>query len=145
MLTVVQSGSYAIMAQLGITQDPTVGADGSMGNLKIDDAKLTKALTDSPEAVQAYFIGDGKTTGLATQMGNTLTAMLSTTTGKEGIIKSATDGINSTLKTLDKRYDAMEASIEATMARYKAQFNSLDTMMSKLNNTATYLKQQFSS
>ena len=71
--------------------------------------------------------------------------MLSTTTGKEGIIKSATDGINSTLKTLDKRYDAMEASIEATMARYKAQFNSLDTMMSKLNNTATYLKQQFSS
>ncbi|HDS9459041.1 TPA: flagellar filament capping protein FliD [Enterobacter asburiae] len=145
MLTVVQSGSYSIMAQLGITQDPTVGADGSMGNLKIDDTKLTKALTDSPEAVQAYFVGDGKTTGLATQMGATLTTMLSTTTGKEGIIKSATDGINSTLKTLDKRYDAMEASIEATMARYKSQFNSLDTMMSKLNNTATYLKQQFSS
>lgn len=29
LLTNVQSGSYAIMAQLGITQDPVKGADGS--------------------------------------------------------------------------------------------------------------------
>jgi flagellar hook-associated protein 2 len=50
-------------------------------------------------------------------MGTMLTNMLSTTAGKEGIIKNATDGINKTLKTLDKRYDAMEANIEATMAR----------------------------
>ncbi|MBM3073183.1 flagellar filament capping protein FliD [Enterobacter sp. RHBSTW-00994] len=144
LLTEVQSGSYAILAQLGVTQDTTMGADGSLGNLKVDSTKLTKALTDNPEAVQAYFTGDGKTTGLATQMGNTLTTMLSTTAGKEGIIKNATDGINTTLKTLDQRYDAMEASIEATMARYKTQFTNLDTLMSKMNNTSTYLKQQFS-
>ncbi|ASQ18580.1 flagellar filament capping protein FliD [Enterobacter cloacae] len=145
LLTEVQSGSYAILAQLGVTQDPTKGADGTLGNLKVDATKLTKALSDNPEGVQAYFMGDGKTNGLATQMGITLTNMLSTTAGKEGIIKNATDGINTTLKTLSKRYDAMEASIEATMARYKAQFTSLDTLVSKLNNTASYLTQQFSS
>jgi flagellar hook-associated protein 2 len=39
----------------------------------------------------------------------------------------------------------MEATIEATMARYKSQFTALDTMVSKLNSTATYLTQQFSS
>lgn len=39
LLTNVQSGSYAIMAQLGITQDPVKGADGAVGNLKIDDKK----------------------------------------------------------------------------------------------------------
>ena len=144
-MTEVQSGSYAILAQLGVTQDPTKGADGTLGNLKVDATKLTKALSDNPEGVQAYFMGDGKTNGLATQMGITLTNMLSTTAGKEGIIKNATDGINTTLKTLSKRYDAMEASIEATMARYKAQFTSLDTLVSKLNNTASYLTQQFSS
>ncbi len=145
LLTEVQSGSYAILAQLGVTQDTATGADGSLGNLKVDSSKLSKALTDNPEAVQEYFAGDGKTTGLATQMGTMLTNMLSTTAGKEGIIKNATDGINTTLKTLDKRYDAMEANIEATMARYKAQFTNLDTLMSKMNNTSTYLKQQFSS
>lgn len=145
LLTDVQGGTYAIMAQLGITQDPTVGSDGSTGNLKIDTTKLTKALTDNPQAVQEYFIGDGKTTGFATQMNNTLTKMLDTTSGSTGVIKNAQDGINKTLKTLEQRYDAMEASIEATMARYKAQFTSLDKLISQMNNTANYLTQQFSS
>lgn len=144
-LTNVESGSFAIMAQLGITQDPVTGPNGETGLLKIDDAKLSKALTDNPQGVQNYFIGDGKTTGFATQMDNTLTSMLSTSTGSSGAIKNATDGINSTLKTLDKRYDAMSDTIDATMARYKAQFTSLDTLINKLNNTASYLTQQFSS
>lgn len=126
LLTNVQSGSYAIMAQLGITQDPVKGADGAVGNLKIDDKKLTKMLTDDPAGVQAYFVGDGKTTGFATQMNNKLTDMLSTSVGKEGVIQNAKDGINATLKSIGKRYDAMELTIEATMARYKKQFNDLD-------------------
>ncbi|KNC94806.1 flagellar filament capping protein FliD [Trabulsiella odontotermitis] len=146
LLTEVQgSGAYKLMSQLGITQDPTIAADGTLGNLKIDDTKLTKALTDNPDAIQEYFIGDGKTTGFATQMNNTLTTMLSTTTGKEGIVQNAKDGINSTLKTLDKRYDDMQASIDATMARYKTQFTNLSTLVSKLTNTSNYLTQQFNS
>lgn len=144
-LTDVQSGSYAIMAQLGITQDPTVASDGTTGKLVIDDDKLTKALTDNPAGVTAYFVGDGKTTGFATKLDKTLTNMLSTSTTNSGAIKNATDGINSTLKTLGQRYDAMSDSIDATMARYKAQFTSLDTLINQLNNTANYLTQQFSS
>lgn len=145
LLTNVQSGSYAIMAQLGITQDPVKGADGAIGNLKIDDKKLTKILTDDPAGVQAYFVGDEKKTGFATQMNNTLTDMLSTSIGKEGVIQNAKDGINATLKSIGKRYDAMELTIEATMARYKKQFNDLDKLVTKFNGTATYLTQQFSS
>ncbi|WP_434924895.1 flagellar filament capping protein FliD [Enterobacter asburiae] len=145
LLTNVQSGSYAIMAQLGITQDPVKGADGAIGNLKIDDKKLTKILTEDPAGVQAYFVGDGKKTGFATQMNNTLTDMLSTSIGKEGVIQNAKDGINATLKSIGKRYDAMELTIEATMARYKKQFNDLDKLVTKFNGTATYLNQQFSS
>ncbi|WP_234012179.1 flagellar filament capping protein FliD [Cronobacter dublinensis] len=144
-LTEVQSGSFAILAQLGVTQDPVLGADGAAGVLKIDDAKLTKALNESPDAVQAYFVGDGKTTGLATKMNNTLTSMLSTTTGKEGVIQNAKNSINDTLKSLDKRYTAMEASIEATMARYQSQFTNLNAMVNKLDSTSTYLTKQFSS
>ena len=145
LLTNVQTGSYAIMAQLGITQDPLKGADGTFGNLKIDDKKLTQALTENPAGVQAYFVGDGKTTGFATQMNNTLTEMLSTSVGKEGVIQNAKDGINASLKTIAKRYDAMELSIEAAMARYKKQFSDLDSLVTKFNSTASYLTSQFSS
>ena len=143
LLTNVQSGSYAIMAQLGITQDPVKGANGETGNLKIDDKKLTAALADNPAGVQAYFVGDGKTTGFATQMDSKLTEMLSTSIGKEGVIQNAKNGIDATLKTIGKRYEAMELSIEATMARYKKQFNDLDVLVTKLNGTASYLTNQF--
>lgn len=142
-LTQAQSGSIAIMAQLGITQDPVLASDGS-SQLKVDDAKLTKALTDTPQDVANYFVGDGKTTGFGTQMNTTITNMLNTSSINAGVIKNAEDGINSTLKSLDKRYDAMSDSIDATMARYKAQFTSLDTLINKLNNTSAYLTKQFS-
>lgn len=144
MLTDIQAGSVQIMAQLGITQDPNKGSEGTLGTLKIDSDKLNKQLSENPAAVQAYFIGDGKATGLATKMNNTLTDMLNTSAGKTGVIQNAKDGINKTLKTLGERYDSMEASIDATMARYKAQFTNLDVMMTKMTNTATYLTQQFS-
>jgi flagellar hook-associated protein 2 len=48
---------------------------------------------------------------MATQMNNTLTTMLSTSTGSAGVIQNAKDGINKTLKTLGERYDAMEAKL----------------------------------
>lgn len=144
LLTEVQdSGAYKLMTQLGITQDPNIGADGALGNLKIDDKKLTQALTDNPEGVQSYFMGDGKTTGFATVMNNKLTTMLSTTTGKEGVVQNAKNGINSTLKSLGQRYDDMQASIDATMARYKTQFTNLSSLVNKLTNTSNYLTQQF--
>jgi flagellar hook-associated protein 2 len=79
---------------------------------------------------------------MATQMNNTLTTMLSTSTGSAGVIQNAKDGINKTLKTLGERYDAMEAN--ATMARYKTQFTSLDVLVTKMTSTANYLTQQFS-
>ncbi|MDI5434694.1 flagellar filament capping protein FliD, partial [Salmonella enterica subsp. enterica serovar Kentucky] len=50
---------------------------------------------------------------------------------------------NATLKSLTKQYLSVSNSIDETVARYKAQFTQLDTMMSKLNNTSTYLTQQF--
>ncbi len=61
----------------------------------------------------------------------------------DGIIDSAQDSINATLKKLTKQYLATSESIDATVARYKAQFTQLDTMMSKLNSTSSYLSQQF--
>ncbi|KAE9787490.1 flagellar filament capping protein FliD, partial [Escherichia coli] len=60
-----------------------------------------------------------------------------------GIIDVAQDNINATLKKLTKQYLAVSNSIDDTVARYKAQFTQLDSMMSKLNSTSNYLGQQF--
>ncbi|WP_254558586.1 flagellar filament capping protein FliD, partial [Salmonella enterica] len=61
----------------------------------------------------------------------------------DGIIYSAQDSNNATLKKLTKQYLTVSSSIDDTVARYKALFTQLDTMISKLNNTITYLTKQF--
>ncbi len=146
MLSSVQgSGSYSLLTQLGITTNTTKTSAGAVGTLSLDETKLKNALTANPQAVSEFFIGDGKTTGLATTMNTKLTEMLSTTSGKEGIIQVAKNGVQSTIDDLSDRYDRMEATIESTMARYKTQFTTLSTLINSLNNTSSYLTQQFSS
>lgn len=127
-------GDFSLLSQIGITQDLN-------GKLTVDSTKLNKALDEKPSSVISFLSGDGKTTGFATQTSNLLDEML----GSEGAVKNATKGIDSTLKQLSERSDAITASITATMARYKAQFTSLSTLVSSMNNTAAYLTQQFGS
>lgn len=126
---------FSTLSQIGIAQDPTTG------KLKIDDDKLKTALTTNSVDTQKLLVGDGKTTGITTTTANLVKSYLA----DDGIIDSATTSINSTLKSLTKQYLAVSTSIDDTIARYKAQFTQLDTMMSKLNNTSSYLTQQFSS
>ncbi len=126
-------GKFQTLSQMGITQD------GTTGKLKIDDEKLKKALSDNAVDVQQLLVGDGKETGITTKIASQVKGFLA----DDGIIDSAQDSINSTLKKLTKQYLAVSSSIDDTIARYQAQFTKLDTMMSKLNNTSTYLSQQF--
>lgn len=127
------TSSFKTLNEIGIT------SDGATGKLKIDDTKLTKALNENAAATRLLLVGDGKETGITTKMGANLKEYLA----DDGIIDSAQDSINSTLKMLTKKYLATSDSIDATVARYKAQFTQLDTMMSKLNTTSSYLSQQF--
>jgi len=131
----VNEGSYQTLSQMGITQDP------ASGKLKIDSDKLSASLKSNSLDVQALLVGDGKTTGMTSKIGKQVDGYLA----DDGVIDSAQDSINTTLKKLTKQYLSVSSSIDDTIARYKTQFTQLDTLMSKLNNTSTYLNQQFSS
>lgn len=130
-----QSGDLKTLASIGITQDLD-------GKLVIDADKLNTALTDKPNSVTAFFVGDGETTGFATQTEKLLNTALDTTLGT---LKTATDGINTSLKNLDKQIAATTASIETAIERYKTQFTQLDKLMTSMNSTASFLTQQFES
>lgn len=143
MLTQSQPGAFTIPAQLGISMDPTIQSDGSSGILTVDDTKLNDALQNNPRAVIAFFTGDGKTTGFATLMNNTLTSMLSDGVGNKGILANAVDSLNSNYEDLSKRYDNMQSAIDSTMARYKTQFTELNKVMSQMDQTKQYLSSQF--
>jgi flagellar hook-associated protein 2 len=134
MLTNAQSSStYKTLAQIGITTDPTTGS------LELDSDKLETALSSDADGVKEMIVGDGKTTGITTTIATNLTGWLSTT----GIVQAATDGVSKTLNQLTDQYNEMSTRIDNMVARYKTQFTALDVLMSSLNQTSSYLTQQF--
>ena len=131
----LSSSSFKTLAQIGVTSDP------STGQLEIDDDKLSAALKKDSSAVGTLIVGDGKKTGITTTIGSNLTSWLSST----GIIQAAKDGVSKTLNKLTKDYNAASDLIDQKVARYKDQFTQLDVLMTSLNNTSSYLTQQFES
>lgn len=64
--------------------------------------------------------------------------------GLSGSIKISTDSMNRMIRDLDKRQEAIGNRLVTIEARYRKQFGSLDTLMSSLNKTSSYLAQQLS-
>lgn len=62
--------------------------------------------------------------------------------GSKGVISGQTDGLNRSIKDIGKSRDAMNLRLGATEKRYRAQFTALDTLISKMNTTSTFLTQQ---
>ncbi|ARS54105.1 flagellar filament capping protein FliD [Kushneria konosiri] len=109
------------------------------GKLEItDEKKLDEALANNLEGMRGLFVGDGKT-GIAARLDASIESMLAT----NGAVSSAEAGLESSKASLKAQSVRMQETIDATVDRYKKQFQQLDLMMSKLNNTQSYLSQQF--
>lgn len=106
------------------------------GTLKLDNDKLSAALGDGGKQVSDLFGGDN---GFSAQLGAQLTQWV----GDGGVLAGRTDSISQQLKDLGDQQTALDARMDSLTARYQAQFTALDTLMSKLNSTSSYLQQQF--
>ncbi|CAI0749538.1 flagellar filament capping protein FliD [Serratia entomophila] len=116
-----------------------ISTNTKTGKLEIDSAKLKKALDEKPDQVSNFFVGNGKDTGMATEIHNEIQSYIKA----GGIIENSTKSINTNLERLNSQITTVTASIQNTIDRYKLQFVQLDTMMSKMNGTSNYLSQQF--
>lgn len=133
-LTTPQSGAagdFTMLSNIGVSFQKD-------GTLAVDATKLEKALGSNLDRVAKLFAGTATDTA---GYGKQLSSLALTFAG--GSLKAATDGVTTSIKRLDKQYDAMEIRIEATVARYRAQFSQLDIAMSSMNSTSSYLTAQF--
>lgn len=119
------------LSQIGITTDPKTGT------LVIDNAKLSAALTDNPQDVTGLFTG---ASGVGKLMSEATDRFVST----GGLFATAKDGLNRTLDTITKQYNATADRIDQRMETYRQQFVKLDTMVVQMNSISSYLSQQLS-
>lgn len=121
----VAGNSIGSLAALGITRN----ADGTLSS---DSGKLSSALQGNPAAVQDLFAG---TNGYATR----LNSMLDGFTSSNGILATRTASIQNQLSNLSQESTALTARMNVYATQLRQQYTALDTLMSSLNNTSSYL------
>ena len=136
--TPVSGNSLSVLSDVGISLQTD-------GTLKIEDeSKLDSALSSDPHGLAQLFSGDPSKSATDDGVAGTLSATIDRVTGDNGVLTSASHGIQNTIDDVNKRMTAMQDSIDATVARYRQQFVQLDSLMSSLNSTQSYLTTQLS-
>jgi flagellar hook-associated protein 2 len=127
---VAGTGSYQTLANVGITTEKD-------GTLKLDNTKLTAAMTANFDGVARLF---GSANGVAARLANALTPRLAS----DAELDLRTKRLNQKSLDLQKQQQALEARMAKVEARYRAQFTALDSLLSRMQNTSSYLTQQLS-
>jgi flagellar hook-associated protein 2 len=122
------TGAYQTLASVGITTEKD-------GSLKLDSAKLTKAMDADFEGVAKLF---GSADGVAARLANALTPRLAA----DAELDVRTKRLNQKSIELQKEQAVLDARMAKVEARYRAQFNNLDSLLSKMQSTSSYLTQQ---
>ena len=141
-----QAGTYAInISQIGSDSTNTAGTINGVAGTGANTT-LTGAIGDASAGLRIEVNGGATgsrgtitySIGYASKLNTLLTSLLS----DDGILAARTDGINTSIKNIDKQSDAISTRLTAVEARYRAQFNKLETLISSMSSTSTYLSQQ---
>jgi flagellar hook-associated protein 2 len=124
------TGAYQTLASVGITTQKD-------GTLKLDTEKLAAAMSADFDGVAKLF---GSENGVAARMSAALTPRLAT----DAELDVRTKRLNTQSLAIQKQQEQLEARMVKIEARYKAQFNALDSLLSKLGSQSSYLSQQLS-
>ncbi|MCX7250485.1 MAG: flagellar filament capping protein FliD [Burkholderiales bacterium] len=122
------TGTLNGVAATSIGQTLTGASDNAAEGLKVS---VSNGSTGSRGNVQY-------SQGFAYQLDQLASSFL----GENGTISMRTDGINSSLKKLDSDRLRLEAKLSRIQQQYQDQFTKLDTTMSSINSTSTYLTSQ---
>lgn len=126
-----QNAAYQTLANVGITTQ----ADGT---LAVDNVKLQKALNTNFEAV-------GKLFGSEDGVGARLFAQVDERLKTGGAIDTRSKTLVDQQNSIQKRKDAIDARMAVLQKNYVRQFTRLDTLLSQLQVTSSYMSQQIES
>jgi flagellar hook-associated protein 2 len=124
------TGAYKSIASIGITTNKD-------GSLALDSDKLTKALAADYDGVAKLF---GSEDGVAARLSTALTARLADTAE----LAQRNKALNAKTVSLQKEQADLETRMANVTARYNQQFNALDSLLSNMQQTSSFLTTQLS-
>lgn len=121
----VAGNSIGSLAALGITRS----ADGT---LVLDSSKLATSLQSNTSAVKDLFAGPKGYAG-------SLNSALDGFTSLDGIIATRQQSLNDSLSKLNTQQSQLDTRMSVYEKQLRDQYTQLDTLVSSLNNTSSYL------
>lgn len=143
------SGTYAVnVTQVGSSSQNAIGTINGVTALT-SGATLIGASGDNSFGLKLSVTGTatgsrGTVTfsrGLAGELSTMIGGWLDSTTG---ILTTKTEGIQSSIDGLKDKYDNLNAKLPAIEQRYRTQYAKLDSLLSSMQSTSSYLTQQIS-
>ena len=165
------SAYNSLIATLSVQRDTTLSGENTLLNIENRVRSLfSDSYNDSSSNINYLFqLGlsfdrDGVlsfdeeefNTQVATNIGEIQNLFTNTSTGfipalesivdsyidSDGIINNRTEGLNTEKTSIDDDIERLELRLESTEARLRARFGSLDSLVSQLNSTSSFLTQQ---
>lgn len=142
------TGVYAInVTQLGSSSQDAAGTINGVTALG-SGASLIGAADDAAQGLRVTIngaaTGSRGTVNFNRGLAGELSSMIGEWLGTDGALATKTDGIQTSIKALNKKSDDINAKLPAIEARYRAQYARLDALLSKMQSTSSYLSQQIS-
>jgi flagellar hook-associated protein 2 len=125
MGSTLSGNSIGNLATLGITRNQD-------GSLSLNSETLSNDLSTNPSAVQNLF---ASTNGVATQ----LSSLVTNYSGSSGILQTRISDLNTDVSNLATQQTALNTRMATYQQQLVKQYTALDTLMSSLNNTSSYL------
>jgi len=141
----VAIGGAGVSDLLGAIPTQTAGVDvaGSIGGgIGTGSGQILSDSQGLNVTINGGALGDRGSLNYSNGYAFSLDKWASSVLTTDGALASRTDGINTSIKDVGSRRTAMETRLLGIEKRYRAQFSSLDMMLSSMNQTSNYLTQQ---
>lgn len=129
------TGAYSSLAQLGF-------ATQRDGQIRLDEAALSKAMAEDYEAVISLFAGAAVGGGISSRF---TTYLGQVTDAATGFYAGRQEGTASSIRRIDQQISNLEVRLEQREKTLRAQFSAMESLVSGLNSQGSYLLQQLSS
>ncbi|MDV5170771.1 flagellar filament capping protein FliD [Photobacterium rosenbergii] len=104
------------------------------GTLKIDNERFEKALQETPEKIDAIFLGDN---GVLTALETAISPYTGSANSGTNLLKSRQDSLQGNLDRVDDKIERLDHRMEKTYNRYLREYTAMQQTMSQMQSTSS--------
>jgi flagellar hook-associated protein 2 len=126
------TGTYSSLSEIGIEVQ-------TGGKLKLNTTTFQAAMAADSTSVQAIFVDRTDSGSTLTGFASSMDTLLESFTSSTGSIADRTSSIQDQIEDIASEQTAFLSRMDGVEARYRSQFNALDSLLAEIQATQDYL------